>query len=103
MSVAKGQAAAVKGMNKAYRGASQDWKDRAAFAVSCVILHNTEFTTDKVWAADPSLDDGVTENRAMGGVMSKAKSQGLITPTNRTEPSSRTVSHSRPLRVWSVR
>ena len=102
MSVAEGQAEAVKGMNRAYRGANQDWKDRAATALALVISANTEFTTDKVWAADPSLDDGVTENRAMGGVMSKAKSQGLITPTNRTEPSSRTVSHFRPLRVWRV-
>jgi hypothetical protein len=102
MSVAEGQAEAVKGMNGAYRGATQDWKDRAATALDQVISANTEFTTDKVWAADPSLDDGITENRAMGGVMSKARAQGLIVTTNRTEPSSRTVSHSRPLRIWRV-
>jgi len=103
MSVAEGHEAAVEGMSRAYRGATQDWKDRAAMALANVILSNTEFTTDKVWAADTSLDDGVTENRAMGGVMCKAKAKGLITPTDRTQPSSRTVSHSRPLRVWSVR
>ena len=102
MSTAAGHAAAIKGMNKAYRGASQDWKNRAATALAQVISTNTEFTTDKVWAADPSLDDGVTENRAMGGVVTSAKAKGLIKATSRTEPSSRTVSHARPLRVWSV-
>jgi hypothetical protein len=102
MSLAEGRAAAVEGMNRAYRGATQDWKDRAAVALEKVIANHRYFTTDKVWAADPSLDDGITENRAMGGVMSSAKSKGLITPTDRTEPSHRAVSHSRPLRVWRV-
>lgn len=102
MSRAKGYAAGVKGMNMAYKAASQDWKDRAATALTQVIAKVPEFTTDMVWAEDPSLDDGVTENRSMGGVMVAARKAGLIATTPRYEPSNREVSHHRPLRIWSV-
>ena len=102
MSKAKGYAAGVRGMNQAYNAATQDWKDRAMSALLMVIARIPEFTTDMVWAEDPSLDDGVTENRSMGGVMTAARKAGLIEVTSRYEPSNREVSHHRPLRIWSV-
>ena len=103
MSKAKGIAAGIVGMNRAYKAASQSWKDDAYATLVQVISKGVkEVTTDPIWLLNPLLDNG-TEPRAMGGVMTLARKNGLIkTIPGKFEHSTREVNHSRYIQVWRV-
>ena len=91
----------MKGMRRSYKAADDNWKDRAFLALQQV--HSSllyEWIADAIWAQDPSLDDGVTNPSALGGVILKAKKLGLIENTGRFERSTRPATHGKPLPVW---
>jgi hypothetical protein len=85
------------------RNADDDWKAKAMDAVRQVCRMRDEFTTDAVWAI---LDrEGVKpprEPRALGAVMRRASSAGLIERTDRFVPTTRPQAHRKPTAVWRV-
>jgi hypothetical protein len=92
--------AAVK---RVERHADPDWMVTALEAVRVVCLHSTEFTSDDVWKLlDLAGAKRPHEARAFGAVMRRAKTEGLIEPTERFIPSKRVELHQSPRRVWRV-
>jgi hypothetical protein len=71
-------------------------------AVERVAARAEFFTSDAVWFEIKEIDDAASthEPRAMGAVMRRAASMGIVAPTDRYETSARTVCHNRGVRVW---
>lgn len=86
----------VAGLN-----ADDGFMDAAFYAVVRVARRNRFFTTDDVW--DALGDRGTRENRAMGAVMRKARTENICSPTGNYRPSVRLVAHGRPVRIWEAR
>ena len=68
----------VVGMRRAYNAASQTWKDDAYDTIERITFKLPEWNIDEVWKENPSLMDGITDLRSIGGVLAKAKKNGLI-------------------------
>ena len=80
--------------------ADHRWRTLVTAATIRLVLLAEAFTTDDVW--DQLDSQGVTthDNRALGAVMKAMQQCGLIEATTTFLPSSRTVNHHRPVRVW---
>lgn len=83
--------------------ANQIWKDTALRAVAHLARYQDEMTTDDVWESlethYPHL--GTHEPRALGPVMRRAATLGIIERTDRTRDSDRAVCHRNPKRIWA--
>lgn len=79
------------------RNADPDWKERALEAVVEVAGKMETFTADDVW--EGGLDHP-REGRALGGVMVRAKREGICAPTNQYTFSRDPKHHHAPNRVW---
>ena len=93
----------AKGIADAEQGAGSDWMNAAMKALYVVAnMEGVTFTTDQIWEAlEAHFPDAVvTEPRAMGAVMTKARKQGLITATGIYIKSTRPKCHARPVMVW---
>ena len=88
-----------EGIKQSYENAEADWKSEAYEAILKLCSTVSNFTADDVWAL---LKSSTNENRAMGGVMMRAQSAGLIRPLDMWKQTTRRSSHCRPLRVWEV-
>ena len=80
------------------KNATPGWCDAAYAAVVRVASRKLQFTTDDVWQeiAGPVTHD----NRALGAVMRRARTEKVCEPTMQYTPSTRDVCHGRPVRVW---
>lgn len=85
------------GMERAARGAGDDWLDRAIETVYQVALQKPLFATDDIWAAGLEPPE---EPRAMGPVMARAVKEGLCERTETTRISRMARQHARPIRVY---
>lgn len=66
-------------IQRGYQAAPQWWKDDAYATIeNDVTVNLPEFHVDEVWKANPSLLNGDTDKRAIGGVLKKAEAAGLI-------------------------
>ncbi len=72
-----------------------DWV-AMAFRLIESLLKGTVFTSDRLWAELPA----VNEPRALGAAMMKASRRDLIEGTGRYVKSSRPQCHARPVREW---
>jgi hypothetical protein len=95
----EGWALATEGMERSYARAKEEWRAAALEAVFTACLELEYFTPDVIWSY---LSEGQTtrEKRALGGIMIRAKNNGWIEPTGRTEVSQRPSQHSNILNVW---
>ncbi len=75
----KASAIAMEEIERGYQAAPQRWKDEAYDTIeNDVTVNLPEFHVDEVWKANPSLLNGDTDKRAIGGVLKKAEKNGLI-------------------------
>ncbi len=89
-------------IDRVERGASELWKRTALKAVKWRAKKGMTFTTDEVWAdLEGAGVEPPREPRAMGAIMRKAVSQGVIVATDKTQISRKGTNNKRPVRVWS--
>lgn len=76
--------AAEDGMDRAYRGATEEWKTYALSFVRLYAQHHHEVFVDGLWGAGLMKP---REPRALGPVIRRAVGNGWITSTGRAQPS----------------
>jgi len=74
-----------------------DWAELAYATVRQVAERQSEFTPDDIWATGLQKPD---EARALGGVMRRAHTEGLIEKTGRVQPTTQPESHRTDVTVW---
>lgn len=74
-----------------------NWKELAYAAVRRVAENQQELTPDDIWATGLGKP---TEARALGGVMRRAKDDGLIEKTGRVQPTTQPESHGTDVTIW---
>lgn len=97
-----GEALRERAIAQVEQNANEAWKKAALEGVTGLASRLATFTTDHVWAwmrlKHPALT--TPEARAMGAVMVKAASEGIVVATKEWELSTRPECHRRPVRVW---
>ena len=89
-------------IDRVERGASELWKKTALKAVKWRAKKGVPFTTDEVWSdLEGAGVEPPREPRAMGAIMRKAVSEGIIVATDKTQISRKGTNNKRPVRVWS--
>ena len=89
------------GMSRAEAHADPQWKLDMIEAIRTVASRHKFLTSDEVWQElSNSYVSSTHDPRAMGSIMKKAASLGLIVQTEQYLPSKRVVAHARPIRVW---
>ena len=78
--------------------ADPDWKDEAERVIDLLASTRQQFTTDDVWQRLGHVS--THEPRAMGALMKRAASRGVIRATDGWATSTRPECHGRPIRVW---
>jgi hypothetical protein len=86
-------------LERVERGAKEDWLEQAEQAVLRVAARQEKLTSDDVWAELRGIPSP-RERRAMGPVLKRCESQGMIEYTDSTRRSSLPQCHRRPVRVW---
>jgi hypothetical protein len=107
LSVFDGAASAAardRSMKQVEEHADPNFKD-AAYEAVCITarLQPEGFIVDEVWRNLPAGVVQPREPRAMGPVMSRAKRDGVIVPTNEFRASARVTAHRNPRRVWKAK
>lgn len=77
--------------------ADDNWAELAYAAVRQVAGRQSEFTPDDIWATGLHKPG---EARALGGVMRRARAEGLIEKTGRVQPTTQPESHRTDVTVW---
>lgn len=85
-----------KGIRRGYM-ANNHWTELAYTAVRQVAEKQSEFTPDDIWATGLQKP---SEARALGGVMQRARREGLIEKTGRVQPTTQPESHGTDVTVW---
>lgn len=82
--------------------ADPEWMRETETAVRHLAATRERFTTDDVWARMERVCPWVLthERRAMGAIMRRCATSGIIRATNEYAQSARAECHSRPVRVW---
>lgn len=94
-------AARDRDMARVDRAVDPEWRDLAYEAVVETAAELPDgFIVDDVWQHLPAGVEDPREPRAMGPVMRRAQSAGIIVPTNEYRPSARVTAHRNPRRVW---
>lgn len=88
-------AAAYSSMN----AANQNWRDEARATVELLARRRTPFTTDEVLDILERKGTITRENRALGGIMMKARNDLVIKPIG-TRPTTRRCAHLRLKTLW---
>lgn len=76
---------------------NEAWKISAYEILVKVATEKKEFTPDDIW--DAGLQKPL-EARALGVVMLRAKSEGLIEKTGRVQPTRQPESHGTDVTIW---
>lgn len=76
---------------------SQTWTNIAYEILVKVAKEKKEFTPDDIWEAGLQKP---SEARALGGVMRRAKQEGLIEKTGRVQPTRQPESHGTDIAIW---
>jgi hypothetical protein len=98
---AAAEAAKIAAITKVERNADPAWKVEMLGAVAAVARRMHKFTSDDVWEELHGSSDADThEPRALGAIMKKAATAGIIVATSEYRPSCRVACHARPVRVW---
>ena len=87
-------------MARVNANANDVWKIDARRAVEDCAAVLEVLTTDDVWALLKGTGSTTTDNRAMGPLMLKAATDGILRHTDKTRLSRRPQCHRRPVRVW---
>lgn len=74
-----------------------NWAELAYAAVLQVAHNQQEFTPDDIW--ETGLEKP-SEARALGGVMRRAKDDGVIEKTGRVKPTTQRESHGTDVTIW---
>ena len=74
-----------------------DWPELAYAAVRQVAESMPELTPDDVWATGLQKP---SEARALGGVMRRARQDGLIEKSGRVRPTTQPESHATDVTIW---
>lgn len=73
------------------------WAEAAYAAVLKVAQEKSEFTPDDIWVTGLSKP---SEARALGGVMRRARQEGVIEKTGRVQPTTQPESHGADVTIW---
>ncbi|RMR58869.1 hypothetical protein ALP83_200139 [Pseudomonas syringae pv. actinidiae] len=76
---------------------SVNWAELAYDTVISVAKTHQEFTPDDIWKT--GLPKPI-EARALGGVMARAKREGIIEKTGRVQPTTQVESHGTDITIW---
>lgn len=76
---------------------SVSWAKLAYDTVIDVAKTHQEFTPDEIWKTGLQKP---TEARALGGVMARAKREGIIEKTGRVRPTTQVESHGTDVTIW---
>ena len=82
-------------------GSSAAFQAAADAALQRVLRETETFIVDDVWQAMGDDIPLTRDRRAMGGVIVRAVSAGLIRPTETYRPSAQRQCHANPRRVWT--
>lgn len=91
------RALAEAGAERAAAGAGAEWVARATAEAVLLARRGQPFSADEVWAA---VGDCPGDPRAMGAVMRRLASEGVIRATGLYRPSRRPGCHARPVLLW---
>lgn len=96
------QEARDNAMRQVDMGAALEWKRAAAVALRAVARRQATLTSGDVVAhlAEHYPNVQTPEPRAMGPVVRRAQTEGLIAPTGQFVNSQNRHDHNRPMRVW---
>jgi oligoendopeptidase F len=82
--------------------ANKAWTDLVSKIIADLANQMIQFTSDDVWNELKNYPDVQTHQpAAMGAMFKKASKLGHIKPTDSFIASKRSVSHARPIRVWT--
>ena len=94
-------------IERSYSAAGEEWQEKALFRVFEIACVKQEFTTDDVWNSGLELPPS-GEPRAIGGVITRAKSMKIIKQSHCTECGQpkrtltvREEANDRPVNVWT--
>lgn len=76
---------------------SVSWAELAYDTVINVAKLHQEFTPDDIWKTGLQKP---LEARALGGVMARAKREGIIKKTGRVQPTTQVESHGTDVTIW---
>ena len=83
---------------RSYRAADDEWKQTAWDIAIKTSYELEEWTTDELW--NRGLPN-VKEPRALGGILRRLSSEGIITKTDRVRTSNRhEQNHGRSITIW---
>jgi hypothetical protein len=88
-------AAAFSAMNNT----KEYWRSEARATVEVLARKKSPFTTDEVLDILERKNTVTRENRALGGIMMKARNEGVIKPIG-TRPTTRRCAHLRLKTLW---
>lgn len=77
--------------------ASANWAEKAYDMVIQVAETHQEFTPDDIWKTGLPKP---AEARALGGIMARAKRDGIIEKTGRVQPTTQIESHGTDVTIW---
>jgi hypothetical protein len=79
------------------RECDRAWMQTALDAITGLAANRPSLTSDQVWEA---VALPPREARMIGNALRRAHAAGLIEPTDEHRPSTRSLNHRRPVRVW---
>lgn len=89
------------GLEKVDAPDAKPWMGLAYRALQRVACRQADLTTDDVWAElEAGGVEGPRERRALGPVMMRAASAGIIEATDMVSNSGRKAAHAGPKRIW---
>jgi hypothetical protein len=97
---AAGEAGKVEGMARASQAMNPDWQHAALQVLQAAARARPFISANDLWDGIETLGVFTHENRASGPVMTKAKENGWIAPTDRWIKSSRPSRHQGDVRLW---
>lgn len=98
---AEGERRKLEAIERVGKNAPEEWMAMASAAVETCALSGEPFTTDDVWSILERAGHGSPpEPRAMGAVIRRAVTSGLIRETGNYIKSERPECHRRPIPQW---
>ena len=96
-----GETLAREGIARSSKGANPKWKVEVYELGIRIARIMDEFTSNAIRDLHDDVGKHQTSNwSAMGDIMRQLARNGVITPTDKTIPSTRASQRKRPLRIW---
>tara|TARA_R100000655_G_scaffold8431_4_gene22052 strand:- start:10810 stop:11124 length:315 start_codon:yes stop_codon:yes gene_type:complete len=87
----------VEAIERSYAASPETWREKAREIAIEICYEKEEWTTDDIWEKGLAK---VREPRALGGVCTRLRNEGIIEDTGRVRRSTREGNHGRKLTIW---